>query len=236
MWKTDSRESALGLAVWHDDHGSWSIDARGGRFGIRAIAADLLSDPEQPADAEPAGPIEWFRFEPVDQAELPRVAEQFVRGDQLHLSFPQADLPYGLRLAMEPVFSEREYLVIEATISIQTSLLDTHPKLDIAVAADQTRTPRVNGFSAQGGSPPISVASTAAATVAVLLGPHDAPFTTNRSSSGVVNLRLFGDFLEKGVIRKARPWFVVDRGRKISDATIRGIWERLSASPLPLTP
>jgi hypothetical protein len=229
MWKTDPNDSSLGLAVWQDDHGSWSIDARDSS-GIRAIQADLL------ATAQADGPVEWFRLKPVDQPALPPIAEQFVRGDELHLSFPQGDALYGLRLAIQPVRSINEYLVIETTISIQTSLLDTHPKLDIAVAGDQVRTMNPGDLPTESGSPPVSIASTPAATVAVLLGPHDAPFTTNRSVSDGVHLRLFGDFLEKGVIRKARPWFVIDRGRKISDSTIRGIWERLSASPLPLTP
>ena len=125
-------------------------------------------------------------------------------------------------------------MVLEVTIAIETTFLDTHPKLDLVVTGGDVRTLDVAAFTAVTGSPPISICQREAG-VAVLLGPHDAPFTTNQSSDHEIKLRLFGDFLEKGVIRKARPWLVIDRGREFGDSQLRRLWGELSQSPLPLT-
>ena len=227
MWQTD--ESKTGIAVWNDQHGCWSLDARGGKADIRLLPGDLLTDPQS------GGAAEWLRLAPVDQPVLPDLEEQFVRGKELHLYYPQGESDFGLRLALEPIRSTPENLVLQVTVDVQTSLLDSHPKLDIVASGGEVRSLAVDDLAGHGGSPPITVCD-AAATVAVLLGPHDAPFTTNQSLAQEIRLRLFGDFLEKGVIRKARPWVIIDRGREIGDPQLRRIWRELSQSPLPLTP
>lgn len=226
MWQTDS--SKPGIAVWSDKHGSWSLDANGGQDGIGAVAGDLI------AGNRGSDPF-WFRITAVDDEVLPELDELFVRGDQLHLSYPQRDGLFALRLALQPIRSTPENLVLEVTVAIQTTLLDTHPKLDVVAAGGDIRDLSVETIAGAGGAPPVSVCE-GAATVAVILGPHDAPFTTNHSTENEIRLRLFGDFLEKGVIRKARPWIVVDRGREIGDSQLRRIWGELAQSPLPLTP
>jgi hypothetical protein len=67
--------------------------------------------------------------------------------------------------------------------------------------------------------------------IAIMIGPHDRPFTSDRSS-GELRLRLFGDFLEKGVIRKARVWIAFG----IDNALIlEQLWENMSNQSLPLS-
>lgn len=242
MWKIDS----TGVGRWQVEDAAWTVRAAGGHEGI-GVARSGDND-------------HWCRFEPVGDDRLPVASEQYVRGRQWHVVYPQGDQSYALKAVFTPIEATRQRLILEATLSIQTSLLDTHPTLDLsASAADEIRviTPggasgaaerlstdtdsragdaaRSQESSLPAGSAPIHVARSSEGTVAVLLGHHDFPFTQDRSSTGELRLRLFGDFLEKGVIRKTRPWIVIDRSDRPphEDELLAG-WKKLCDSPLPL--
>lgn len=233
MWTTEQ----LGLAVWHDGASAWCLDARGGEHGVALIATNPAND---------APLVESSRFvslNSVDQDVLPAAAEQYVRGAEFHVNYPQAaGSSYAVRLAFNPIETQAERIILEVRISIQTDLLDTHPKIDVnaycqsidsQVPGDTSGDDQVDGI----GSAPISVAVSNEHSVSVLLGPHDRPFTTNHSTDSLLRLRLFGDFLEKGVIRKARPWIVIDRSADVpSEQMLETWWRQLCGSPLPLTP
>ncbi len=179
------------------------------------------------------------------ETRLPLASEQYVRRSRYFINYPQGDGNYAIRLALEPIESLPDSLVLEASISIQTDLLDSHPMLDLAAEGIS-----VDSFSHEGeptnwdsnvesgstGAPSISVVRGKATSTAILLGPHDSPFTSNRSSQHLLCLRLFGDFLEKGVIRTARPWIVVDRASRAEFPERLFQWHRqLCQSPLPLS-
>lgn len=223
MWSTDQ----LGKAIWSDHHSQWAFDARGGEHGISIATADSAS--------------RLVSFGPVDQELLPKVAEQYVRGNQWHINYPQGDGRYAIRLVLQPIETTSDQLVIEAMVSIQTDLLDSYPKVDIdidcqsidaIVPADPTGDDEVDGA----GSAPISIAISQQHCCSVLLGPHDQPFTTNHSTDSLLRLRLFGEFLEKGVIRRGRPWIVIDcSGKATSEDRLVSLWQQLCDSPVPLT-
>ena len=81
----------------------------------------------------------------------------------------------------------------------------------------------------------MTIARSATSFVAIFLGNHDSPFTTDLTTPEVLQLRLFGEFLEKGVIRKARPWILISQAKQEpSDAELQAIWQRLASRPLPL--
>ncbi len=233
MWTTNQ----LGLAVWRDHAPAWYLDARGGEYGVGVIATTKTDD----------GAFEesqrFVSLSSVDPDVLPTAGEQYVRGDELHVNYPQAaDSTCAVRLAFKPIQTAKNLIVLEVTISIQTDLLDTHPKIDVdafcqsidsQVPTDASGDDEVEGI----GSAPISVAASKGHSVSILLGPHDSPFTTNHSTDSLLRLRLFGDFLEKGVIRKARPWIVIDRTADVpSEEQLQKWWRQLCGSPLPLTP
>jgi hypothetical protein len=255
MWTTDK----LGLAIWHDGGATWCFDARGGSFGIGAVAGGDDDSRRSLGSAELAEvrdrsgserhvrgangdiPGRFFSLAPVDEDDLPAADEQYVRGDRWCVNYPQGDGSYALRLAFKPIETTSDLVVLEVTISLQTDLLDTHPKIDI-----QSRCRSIDSFvpaestgasaAETGGPTPVYVASSQDHHVGVLLGPHDGPFTTDHSTDSLLCLRLFGEFLEKGVIRKARPWIVIDRSGKSSQTQFE-IWRnQLCCSPLPLTP
>lgn len=239
MWRAD----ALGSASWQAGEQTWTVAAQGGDHGIAVI------DPHNGDKA--------FRFEAVGADRLPVVAEQFVRGDSLHLNFPESDTAYSLRIVLRPLLATVDRLVIEVVLAIETSLLDAHPTLDIVVdgvatypvntadragsqleppGLDQQVTVRPSEHVESGGTAvAISQACRANSSVAVLLGPRDFPWTHDVSDDRELRLRLFGEFLEKGVIRKARPWIVLESGPEAGSAErLSATWQQLCASPLPL--
>ncbi|MDC0287842.1 hypothetical protein OAL01_00210 [Rubripirellula sp.] len=218
MWITNQ----LGVASWTDAGTEWGIDARGGQ-------AICLGWPNEAA----------VRFKPVDDSTLPAADEQFVRGRCWNVNYPQADHRHALRIAFEPIETTADSMLLEATISIQTDLLDSHPKIDIQSDASSIKTLNVPGASqhpaSQSGSAAVTIAKSDTTFAAIFLGTHDSPFTTELSTPESVQLRLFGEFLEKGVIRKARPWILISRARQDpSDSELQAIWQRLAGRPLPL--
>ena len=248
MWKTLPDENAIeGLVqiVAGDDNRRrpvWSVDARGGARGIRVIRHD--ADGSEPDSRDTV-----VALQPVGRDSLPVLAEQFIRGDELHLSYPQREGSFALRLVLKTIALTDRALVLEVVLSVQTDLLDSHPKIDIVAGPGRTRrlsetqhSHPVTRPAAATGSAPIAVCGHSLGEVAVLLGPRDCPFTRDQSGDDELRLRLFGDFLEKGVIRKARPWIVVSgfdgdpSAEPMDDAGLRDRWLELSESPLPLTP
>ena len=221
MWKSDE----LGRAVWENEGGDWLLAAGGGEAGIGVHL-----------EGAPA-----VSLRAVNDDRLPAAGEQFIRGDEWHVAYPQASGVYALRMTYRPIAATANQFVLETTIAIQTDRLDTHPQLDIEVdcldidsfvPTDRSGDNEVESS----GSAPISLAKARQHSVSVLLGPHDSPFTTNLSTDMLLRLRLFGDFLEKGVIRKARPWLVIRRGETPPGETeLIELWQQLCQSPLPLT-
>ncbi len=238
MWITNQ----LGVASWTDAGTEWELDARGGQ-------AICLGWPNEAA----------VRFKPVDDSTLPAADEQFVRGRCWNVNYPQADHRLALRIAFEPIETTADSILLEATISIQTDLLDSHPKIDIQSDAKSIETLNVPGASqhpasqpgasqhpasqpgasqhpaSQSGAAAVTIAKSDSTFVAIFLGTHDSPFTTELSTPESLQLRLFGEFLEKGVIRKARPWILISRAKQEpSESELQAIWQRLAGRPLPL--
>jgi hypothetical protein len=237
MWQLD----AIGSGCWRDDHRTVGVRAAGGGGGIGVGVAPHAGS--------------QLTLEPVAPATLPRAADQFVRGDQWHLRYPEAaDCGYSLEMVLRPVESSSRRLVLELTLAIETSRLELHPAIDLRVAGDSLRQVPIAGLAADNesvgsgeagpdaGRDTESAAASAITQAAgswgsatVLLGPRDLPFTRDRSSHGDLCLRLFGDFLEKGVIRKARPWVVLEgRDQASSDRELFTLWQQLRRAPLPL--
>lgn len=182
------------------------IDAAGGTDGIVVRFGDRR-----------------LRIAPAGDDHLPRADEHYICRDEYHVNYPQRDADYGLRLAFDVVPDVIPgAVVMEIRLSVQTDLMDSHPTLDLAVDHPRAaRPPRPADAISRFG---------VCDDAAIVLGPHDRPHTQNLGG----RLRLFGDFLERGVIRRARPWIVW--GREIHDPELRRTYRSLRDSPVPLTP
>jgi len=228
MWKI----LETGTAQWETADGLWNVDAKGGESGITLQARDRG--------------VPLAGLHPVGRDALPEATESFVRGDTWHVHYSQAQGSYSLDLVFRPIESSAKRLVLELTLSIHTSLLDSHPTIDLVAEGDGFRvwTPRsefewyrATQPSDSGGASCLTAVIGETAAVSVLLGRRDYPFTLDLSDDRAIQLRLFGDFLEKGVIRKARPWICMQRDVKdVDESAMIDLWHRLQESPLPLTP
>ena len=237
MWQLD----AIGSGRWRDNHRTVGVRAAGGGSGIGV-------------GVEPHAGSQ-LTLGPVDPAALPRASDQFIRGDQWHLRYPEAgDCGYSLEMVLRPVESSSRRLVLELTLAIETSRLELHPAIDLRVAGDSVRQvpiaglagddesggsgeagPKADGETDRAAAAAITQAAGPRGSATVLLGPRDLPFTRDCSSHGDLRLRLFGDFLEKGVIRKARPWVALERRDEASsDRELFQLWQQLCRAPLPL--
>lgn len=165
---------------------------------------------------------------------LPALAESFIRGDELHLLMPQDTAGQaGLALALLIIQADRDSLVVESTLSIETLLLDAHPIIDLAMPgdgplADEARD-TATVFSRDNRSAGVGLQRP---RLQVLVDQRDQP-SLDPSCKSAGSLRFFGDFMEKGVIRKAQPWWVWTNADANADC-LTPLVRELARRPLPL--
>ncbi len=206
-------------ASW-EGPGGWTVAAAGGRQPIRIGNRDIE-----------------VQLQPVESENLPAADEQYVCGDAWHVTAPQGTGPdedqFGHALVFRMIQADDQMAVLEVIVSIQTRLLDAHPTIDLVVSPGEV----LDGAGPPGrGTAPVRRVQTGGGDVVVLLGPHDAPFTTDRSGPAGLRLRLFGEFLEKGVIRKCRPWIALAPAGQLGDTDVESLYQKMLSRPLPLTP
>ncbi len=170
---------------------------------------------------------------------LPPLTDSYLRGDDFVTSFAArpAD-PCGLSVQVRPVACGEAEAVVELTLAIQTERLDSHPSIRVNIPSengDAWEDSRDLGAGTlgprrlSGGSGPPLFAS-------LLLAARDRPAARDQSDAQRLQVALFGSFLEKGVIRKSRPWLVFRSDRPSTAEELAAWHERLCRSPLPLTP
>ncbi|SMP62348.1 hypothetical protein SAMN06265222_107296 [Neorhodopirellula lusitana] len=234
MWtvQAPSEQEAVNdseLLVGHciaDGH-DWVCRAGGGTDGIS------LGDPDGSLHVSVFG---GSSVKP-GKLDLPVAAERYVRGDEWKISYPQGESEFSLRLSIRIVEATSTRLVLEPTFSIQTSLLDTHPTLLLKAIGGKTAGSTIPNASELGDFTASTLDLTGGAgSVSILVGPRDTAYATDRSTSDRLELQLFGDFLEKGVICKVRPWIILDRSDvAITSDELLAYAKQLSETPLPLT-
>lgn len=235
MWKIDE----LGLACWVFGESICSFDLRGGD-------SNLSFRPRQTSGATASDQTDHLGLSiaSIDGQSLPSAAEQFICENRLSVNYPQGEQSYAIRLSIEPIANAVSYLVFEVTVSIQTDLLDSHPMVDLVASGDRVISYsvdsevdnwRANLGPKEAGVDPLNLLELGEGSAAILLGQHDAPTTKNMSKSDCLQLRLFGDFLEKGVIRTARPWVIFSlEDKPIGRESLDSLYRELEKRPLPL--
>lgn len=168
------------------------------------------------------------------------IQEAYVRQNDLIVRYEQAgDDQYTFQLNWRKLnCTIPRGIAIELWISVQTSLLDTHPVLDV-----RSRTP--NGLWHALSMRDLSVESSdavaiglvkkASVTSLVMVQPSDALQAKRvRNRDEEFTLRMFGEFMERGVIRRARLCYVAAPG-DLSRRDIVNQYQLFADSPLPLT-
>ncbi|MCC6508785.1 MAG: hypothetical protein IT423_06740 [Pirellulaceae bacterium] len=131
---------------------------------------------------------------------------------------------------------------LDIWLSVQTQLLDSYPTLELSnqVSDSQWKAFDGDGLAIDGDASLVHNAvgmltcQSQRGSIAILIHPSDQPQTELLTGEGITRLRLFGNFMEKGVIRRARVRCLVCR-EQLDARTIQQVYEDFADSPLPLT-
>ena len=151
-------------------------------------------------------------------------ADAYVRQKDLIAMFPQASAwNFGYQVDMRMLAeSHQDALTMEIWLSIQTSLLDTHPQLELHLTGDRFQNLVENSWTSE------------SSRIGLLVHPLDQADCQIDLENDALEMRVFGRFMEKGVIRRMRFRLIVASGPKTA-----AYWmdrsKEFSDSPLPLT-
>lgn len=150
--------------------------------------------------------------------------DAYVRQRDLIALFPQVSpWNFGYQVDMRMLAeSNLHALTMEIWLSIQTSLLDTHPQLELHLTGERFNNLVENGWTSD------------SSRIGLLVHPLDQADCQIDREKDSLEMRVFGRFMEKGVIRRMRFRLIVASGPKTpSYWTDRK--KEFSDSPLPLT-
>ncbi len=198
------------------DVGQWN-----GRFDLAKPTAGLSIASQSQATIKGLLAIEF------DHPHEPFLKDCYVRQGDLIVAYPQREnRQFSLQLDYRIIESSKEQLLLELWVSIQTYLLDSRPLVKVVCP---------------GGVAPAKISSPIVGSVgnfscAWFIHPRDQGDSkvTANEMSGHVSAQLFGHFMEKGVIRRARLRCLVSL-KALSQAAIDDAQSQFAASPLPLT-
>jgi len=176
---------------------------------------------------------------------IPPCQESFIRGDALHLCFPETDaVPIGFDLVLMAIEADQGILVVETVVSLSTPLLDSHPAVEMEVGDGHPGHPRwtgglwkrlLDGPEAMWvTAPPPKSIDGPKVTTSLLCDERDLPSLAPEDDGDLRRVRFFGDFLEKGVIRRVQPWWVWSNGL-ITRRKADQLSAQLAQRPLALT-
>ncbi len=220
-WQLQTEKAAF-------DSGDWqaSLDPRAPQSGMRIsrLQQDL---------------IHLFRVTPKTSHSC-SIQEAYVRENDLIVRYEQSgDDLFTFQLNWRALPSDVPgALAIELWISLQTTLLDSHPNIDVRSRAtgamwhDLT----LNDLSVEKSDTiAIGLFKKSGVTSTLMIHPSDAHQSKRvRDRSEDFTLRMFGEFMEKGVIRRARLCFLSVPG-EFSRHAIINQYRAFIDSPLPLT-
>jgi hypothetical protein len=174
--------------------------------------------------------------------------ESYVRGADLIALYPQTNArPFNVQLQYR--LDETNGVVsIEQWISNYTFSLDTHPIVDVSLfdlgecmgidyyCFDNDVLKQVEANSLQPETPVAAIVKTCHDdnSLVAMIHPCDQDDTTVFASDSSLNVKLFGQFMEKGVIRRARLKLCVYRRSRVH-RPIAEMYQEFAASELPLT-
>ena len=175
----------------------------------------------------------------IDLREVPppRLADAYIRGDDLVVLYPEhRQQPYSLQLDFRALQSPGMRLGLEVWVSVHTHLLECYPAVQISFRSQSAglRPPAL-------GDPAATLTIqheswTPRCSSHIWVHPLDAPEASwsETSPGDRQSVLLFGNFMEKGVIRRARlQWWL---GLSTLDAaTLVALRQQFATSPLPLT-
>lgn len=204
----------------------------------RFVASDAAADVWQALAVKPA------------QGHSLSAEDLYSREQDLVVRFGQAEgdrYAFQLNWRLLPVDGPFT-LGIELWLSIQTDLLDAHPELEVTCRAPHAENvwqalelpagaePAAATFREENACPAALLCRGQLSSALWMIEPTDQrqAHLKHSAHSAECQLRLFGHFMEKGVIRRARMRFWI-ASTAIDDSHWQAAYHQFAHSPLPLT-
>ena len=159
-----------------------------------------------------------------DSATRLHFGEAYVRQTDLIAIFPElAPWRFGYQMDIRLMDDAHpNTLVMEIWLSIQTSLLDSHPQLELQFRGEPFNAVMDNCWTSD------------TSRIGLLIHPLDQQDCRIEQVEEGLAMRVFGRFMEKGVIRRMR-FRLIAALEPVTAVFWRDRFEEFSNSPLPLT-
>jgi hypothetical protein len=180
------------------------------------------------------------------------LSEAYVRSGTLISTLPQdKDHAFGIGITQMVLVADEHKLVLETVVAVQTSFLDAHPTIDLVACGvdgevhglverpSDSNPVSLQRVITQAQHPPAAtrfIRSAHVGSAYLLLSPADrAAASRQADQADWTSYRLLSEFMEKGVIRKARFWTCVWAATP-DLSHLQEAYNELIQQPLPLTP
>lgn len=152
------------------------------------------------------------------------LGEAYVRQKDLIAMFPEsAPWRFGYQVDLRGVSLDLpDRLVLEIWLSVQTSLLDSHPQLELQLRGESFKLSVDDCWTSE------------SSRLGLLLHPLDRLDCQIEPTKDGLAMRVFGRFMEKGVIRRMRFQLIANQQSQPARYWHER-FEEFSDSPLPLT-
>lgn len=259
MWEIESDKEQR--VVFQDPAHGWSTRCWAGRpeAGIQFDHPGLKLAPEAVVKLlPPDAPTQPSQFVFTAPPQFPPISDFYFRDADVIAELPQTEpWRFGLTLTHRIIHCDADWIGVESIVSIQTNLLDSHPTVDLVAGAATPLQPSALAQLANPHAvlPPANAQANAEreipaplfrlahstenngkGEVVLMLPPSDrAAATLLAPTQQALHVRLLAEFLEKGVIRKARYWTTCWT-TPATEENLIAAYQTLATSPLPLTP
>ena len=152
------------------------------------------------------------------------LGDVYVRQNDLIAMFPEsAPWRFGYQIDMRVLDdSPVGTLSVEIWLSVQTSLLDSHPQLELHLAGERFDSAADRYWTSK------------SLRIGLLVHPLDQSDCHLEQRGDELTMRVFGRFMEKGVIRRMRFRLIVANRSQTAEFW-QNRFDEFSKSPLPLT-
>ena len=208
-WSIEGKTATLSDSAWR-----WRVDLAHPNAGVS------LEGPTK-------SPWQLMAIHPVPKHAC-QIDDQFARGSDLMVRYGQSEKDqFAFQLDFRAVpKSELGSAAsgFDVWLSVQTQLLDAHPILEIG---------HPNASGGWHSTASLQTCQGSAGFAAIMIHPSDLA-QTELLDATTGKLRLFGNFMEKGVIRRGRLRCLI-HSTVLPSADLQNAYERFAESPLPLT-
>jgi hypothetical protein len=245
-WQIINKVAQLQLSPW-----SGTLDLMKPHQGLSiGCSSSHLVPSARPNDRG----IQLFKIPHLSQSPSITLSDFYARGNDITAYYPADDnRNFSVQIDLRIIEPTDNRLTIEFWLSIQTHLLDTRPSVNLGFGLPTNTARKIltarelseNDANSLHGDEASRTAAIVSDTrnqeqelsTALLVHPLDQGdicWTNSQNRASEIELSWFGQFMEKGVIRRGRMQVILSK-QPIPTESLKADYREFSESPLPLT-